>query len=349
MVERTRNPPVAKRVHSQALARCMKLATLAALLLRGLWVLGTGRLFSERRQQQRMMAWSASILQALDVTLRTEGDWPAEACLLSSNHISWIDTLLISSRIPAGFIAKSQIRRWPLIGRFVGGSGGIFIERRDIRSLDAGVRQAAARLAAGKHVCWFPEGTTTDGFHLRNFTATFFQAAIDAGSPVVPVAVRYSIAGNRSDVPAWVGNESFWKGLLRVMDHPGLTADLRIGMPIPTRGEDQDALARKACQQVALLEDLQESFREPIAPRPVDPESPLYRLVVQKLEAIVETPIHAQSTFGEIELDSLSALPLLFELENFLGRPIDDSILEVLHPSATVAEFVATLEEMRRA
>src|SRR5690606_25585081 len=99
--------------------------------------------------------------------------------LVVANHMSWLDPLLLSATGATAFIAKRDIEGWPLVGRFVGNAGGVFIDRVDYAGLDPVIRHLGERLArrAGP-ICFFPEGTTNDGTALLPFATSFFEAAI---------------------------------------------------------------------------------------------------------------------------------------------------------------------------
>ena len=95
----------------------------------------------------------------------------------------------------ARFVSKADVRHWPLLGWLVDAAGTLYIERERKRDAMRVVHQMAEALAAGDMVAVFPEGTTGDGRALLPFHANLLQAAIAAGAPVQPVALRFSDAG----------------------------------------------------------------------------------------------------------------------------------------------------------
>jgi 1-acyl-sn-glycerol-3-phosphate acyltransferase len=119
--------------------------------------------------------------------------------LLVANHISWIDIYVINSALPAAFVAKEEVRHWPLIGWLAARNDTVFL-RRGSRGHARIINQEIAEiLDQEKYVAVFPEGTTTDGTHLLHFHAALIQPALAASRPVLPVAISYwEVDGTRS-------------------------------------------------------------------------------------------------------------------------------------------------------
>ncbi|MFY8043890.1 MAG: lysophospholipid acyltransferase family protein, partial [Rhodoferax sp.] len=76
--------------------------------------------FSRRTQQQRddaVQAWALAMLARLAIKLVVNGKPPSEGpVLLASNHISWLDIVVIHAARHCRFISKSEIQHWPLVG-----------------------------------------------------------------------------------------------------------------------------------------------------------------------------------------------------------------------------------------
>jgi 1-acyl-sn-glycerol-3-phosphate acyltransferase len=158
-------------------------------------------------RQARIGWWSAGLLRAFGVTLTCEGQFRAGANLLVANHISWLDIATMHAVCPrARFVAKADVRHWPLLGWLIGAVGTLFIERERKRDALRVVHQMAEALEDGDVVAVFPEGTTSDGRALLPFHANLLQAAIAAEVPVQPVALRYTEPGlTWSPTVSWLG------------------------------------------------------------------------------------------------------------------------------------------------
>ncbi|HEU4426293.1 MAG TPA: 1-acyl-sn-glycerol-3-phosphate acyltransferase, partial [Pilimelia sp.] len=113
--------------------------------------------------------------------------------------------------------------------------------------LPATVRQVADALRAGYVVAAFPEGTTWCGASTGRFRPALFQAAVDAGVPIVPVSLGYWSSGRRTAVPAFVGDDTLWRSVRRVLAVRGLEVRATAGSALhPVPLADRRVLARIA-------------------------------------------------------------------------------------------------------
>ena len=165
-------------------------------------------------------------------------------CLLVLNHVSWLDIVLVNAAHPAVFIAKSEIARWPLVGKLVTRAGTLYIERGSHRALRKTNQHVSATLLSGSLVACFPEGTTTIGDHVGRFHTGLFQPAIDARAIVAPAALRYLDAeGRRCDAAAYVGDDSLAQSLWMLASTPSLTAKLEFLAPVASGGRERRELS----------------------------------------------------------------------------------------------------------
>lgn len=138
--------------------------------------------------------------------------------LVVSPHMSWVDVLVIAALTPAAFVAKAELTRWPGLSLLARVMKVIPIDRSKLRRLPDVVGTVAARLRAGQTVVAFPEGTTWCGLAQGPFRPAMFQAAIDAGRPVQPLRLSYHHRdGSASTVPAFVGNDTMLRSVLRLL------------------------------------------------------------------------------------------------------------------------------------
>lgn len=193
-----------------------------------------------RRGAARMI--SRGILAALGVKLVCRGPVPRPGSLLVANHVSWLDVVALLAVTPVRLVAKHDVRGWPAVGVLATRAGSIFVDRTRPKRLPALVAEVAAALRAGRSVAVFPEGTTFCGAERGRFRPAVFQAAVDAGAPVVPIAIRYGSAA-----ASFVGDDTLWSSVRRVAGLRGLTVTL-IGSPAlrPEPGADRRVLARAA-------------------------------------------------------------------------------------------------------
>lgn len=108
-----------------------------------------------------------------------------------ANHISWSDIHALNSIVSLRFIAKSEIKNWPIFGYLVSSANTLFIDRNSKKDAKRTIDIATQSLLAGDNLCFFPEGTTTDGTIIKPFKSSLIQAAITAKATIWPVAIRY--------------------------------------------------------------------------------------------------------------------------------------------------------------
>jgi 1-acyl-sn-glycerol-3-phosphate acyltransferase len=201
---------------------------------------------------RRVAWWSARMLALLGIALRVNGTPRPGPVLFVSNHVSWLDILAINAVHPARFVAKADVRHWPLLGWMVTCGGTLFIERERKRDALRVVHQVAEALRAGHTVAVFPEGTTSYGDVLLPFHANLLQAAIATETPVQPVALRFSDAGSAvSRAATYVGETTLTQSLWAVVMAQGMIVSVQMLPPEGTRHLDRRALAQRLQQQIA--------------------------------------------------------------------------------------------------
>lgn len=207
-----------------------------------------------RAREQMVRTIFRGVLRAFGVKLVVRGgeDFltaPAgRGALVVNNHISWLDIVAINALRPMRALAKREIASWPVLGGLVTRGGSIFLDRERLTTLPGTMAELAESLRGGSLVSVTPEGTTWCGLASGKFTTATFQAAIDGGVPVRPVALRYRLAdGRESSRPAFIGPESLIASLRRVAALRGLVLEIHICPEIaPGRAENRRELAALA-------------------------------------------------------------------------------------------------------
>ena len=177
--------------------------------------------------------WSRILLALCGVRLVLRGDPTlSQPVLWVSNHISWLDIFALNAVRATAFIAKSEIRNWPVLGWLVAGAGTIFIERASRHAVHHVGLSVQAHFARGQVVGLFPEGTTSTGFDLLPFYANLFEPARKAAVQIQPVALLYFQHDARSDVAAFVGEQTLLNSLWQVLSNSGLSIEVHFLSPI---------------------------------------------------------------------------------------------------------------------
>ena len=197
-------------------------------------------------------------MRIVGVRVRVTGRPPparGEAAMIAANHVSWIDIFAVMSVRPARFIAKSEIRAWPVAGWIADRAGTLFVQRarrHDTGRINARVHEV---LAQGDCVGLFPEGTTTQGDRLLRFHTSLFEPAVANAATIHPAAIRYRYAdGTPCRDFAYVGDLTFLQAVARVIGARGVVAHIDFADPIaPQEGLRRREAARLAHERVASL------------------------------------------------------------------------------------------------
>ncbi len=211
--------------------RAVALAFTLALVILRFWLLRLrGRLTLERRavwvQQSARM-----VLAALGVQYKVEGCPPRQG-LVVSNHLSYIDILVLSAVMPCFFVAKIEIGGWPFFGKAARTGGTIFVDRSSLASAMSVAEQMIERLklAIPVPVLLFPEGTSTDGSSVMRFHSRLIDPATSIGAPITTACVSYVIEDGTPEIElCWYGDETFTNHLWKVLGVAGFHAVVQFG------------------------------------------------------------------------------------------------------------------------
>ena len=194
-------------------------------------------------------------MRALNIKTRIHGQLPPAdtvGVMFVANHISWVDIHALNSLIPLRFIAKSDIKSWPVFGYLVTKANTLFIDRDKRHEAGHIVKNTAASLMAGDNLCFFPEGTTTDGTGTKGplvlpFKGSVLQAAISANTHVWPVAIRYvNEDGGINTEIAYAGETTLVESMQKVLKQKNPVIELHFLEPINSVGKNRRVLTQRA-------------------------------------------------------------------------------------------------------
>ena len=206
-------------------------------------------------QKRILQSWSKELLDIFAIRLLIDSDdalHSVEHGLIVTNHISWLDVFVLNAVVPMRFVAKSEVRSWPVIGWLCARAQTVFIERGKARSAARVNVQLVEMLKRGECLAVFPEGTTTDGANVAHFHSSLLQPAIDAGVPVQAIALRYQDSyGLRSDAPAYIDDLSFGSSMWQILSARHLQVRLVAAAPLAAVDADRRSLTQSAHQAIA--------------------------------------------------------------------------------------------------
>jgi lyso-ornithine lipid O-acyltransferase len=233
---------------------------LAALLAVIAW---SAALYAADRGNRRDAAGKARWLQAtcrralrvLAVEIESRGE-PARGAVIVANHVSYLDVLVIAALAPVVFVAKKEVRGWPVFGWFAAKAGTRFIDRNRRGDVARIGEELGPVMAAGLTIVLFLEGTTTDGREVLPFKASLLEPAVRNGWAVVPAGLVYAVPAGRS-----VESEVCWWGDMTLAPHlwnftklPWVRARVAWGAAVTAdAGVDRKELAERLREQVVAL------------------------------------------------------------------------------------------------
>ena len=197
---------------------------------------------------------ASTVLTRIGMQVVTDGDPPLHG-LLVSNHLSYLDVLAYASIAPCVFVAKEEVRRWPVFGAFATMAGTIYVNRAHGAANGGAVALIEEALAAGVPVVLFPEGTSSDGRQVLPFHARFFEPAIRAGALVTAAAISYASSTAEEAALAYHGDDVFGMHLMRTLGQRNLAARIAFSADAKRYAERKEA-ARATQAEVELLRDV---------------------------------------------------------------------------------------------
>ncbi len=202
---------------------------------------------SRRTASRLAVIWHRMVLWMFGIRVTVFGtpsrDHPL---LLVSNHISWKDILVLGSIKPLSFIAKADMKSWPVFGQLARLQRTIFVEREMRRKTGVQASEIAERMNDGDVIVLFAEGTTSDGNQLLPFNSSLIGAAQRAlenseksSVAIQPIAIAYTkmhgVALGRYFRPdaAWPGDVALGSHIFNIVKQGALDVEVHFGEPIP--------------------------------------------------------------------------------------------------------------------
>jgi 1-acyl-sn-glycerol-3-phosphate acyltransferase len=165
--------------------------------------------------------------------------------LLVCNHVSYVDIIVLVSLTPSMFVAKREVKSWPVMGLMAQLGGTLFIDRQRRTHVGEINDDIQAALANGALVIVFPEGTSSDGKTLLPFRSSLLEPATQQKHPLTIGRICYTQADGTHDaeVSYW-GDAVFFPHLLNLLSKPKVRATVRFA-PVEQHSADRKELAQQ--------------------------------------------------------------------------------------------------------
>lgn len=236
------------------------LSCLAFIVIRNQWA-------RRRYLGKQLLFFSRLALKGVDIEVSTHG-WDHKKLynskpltyLIVSNHLSYLDILIIATVIPITFVSTIEVKEDPFLGPLVTMGGVLFIERRSLKNLRREISNLAKGLQENLYVCIFPEATSTDGTEVLRFRPPLYRAAVDTGSPVLPICINYDeienqpVTSKNRDYLCYYGEMSFFPHLWKLMKLRRVKVSLNFASPLAVTPETTASdLAKESHKKISSL------------------------------------------------------------------------------------------------
>jgi 1-acyl-sn-glycerol-3-phosphate acyltransferase len=227
----------------------VRVAMMVAILIACLPFHYLWRLFGRKSPWPRIfLGWVGHVA---GLRARIVGTPLRDHVLFVSNHLSWIDIMLIAGASGSAFVSRDDVAGWPILGWLARINHTIFVARTQRGAVRDQADALRAALASGRPVALFPEGTTEGGSEILPFRASLLASLYPPieGVMVQPIALDYGKAAY--DI-AWVGKEPAAANAKRVLSRGGsVPVTINFLEPIdPRRFPDRKALADAAREEI---------------------------------------------------------------------------------------------------
>jgi lyso-ornithine lipid O-acyltransferase len=197
---------------------------------------------------------SRRVLRLFQFKTQMTGPVPVRG-LLISNHLSYLDVLVLSSLTPAVFVSKHDVKFWPVFGRFAVLAGTVFVDRARRFQVGQVNDEITAALNQGALVVLFPEGTSSNGQTLLPFKSSLLEPATNPARPLAIGWIHYEIDdGDPGAEVCYWGDHAFFPHMLNLLGKRTVRATVRFG-PFSERGGDRKELARRLRAEILDLKE----------------------------------------------------------------------------------------------
>jgi 1-acyl-sn-glycerol-3-phosphate acyltransferase len=172
--------------------------------------------------------------------------------LVTSNHLSYLDILVLAAEAPAVFVSKIEIASWPIFGWFARAAGTVFVERERRTGTGPANERVTGLLRRGRLVILFPEATSSDGQTVLPFRSSLLQPAVTLGCFTTAACLSYSVAdGHVGDEICYWGDMHFVSHLMNLLGKKAIHAS--VSFEPAELGSNRKALARQLHRRVLAL------------------------------------------------------------------------------------------------
>ena len=196
--------------------------------------------------------WCRFACHVLGVRVTTYGTFLSSG-LLVSNHLSYLDIIVLSSIRPCVFVAKRNVASWPLFGWLAKAAGTVFVDRGRRFQTRKGVDVIESAIASGSVVVLFPEGTSSDGSTVLPFKSALLESAVKLRCPIAAASIDYALNdGSVADEVCYWRDMTLVPHLLNLVFKREIRANYFF-LPAKIRAGNRKEIARELHDEIASM------------------------------------------------------------------------------------------------
>ncbi len=221
--------------------------------------------------------YARRVLKLFNVDVEVKGVGPEimkkRNFLVVSNHMSYVDILLLSSIQPCVFVTSVDLGEQFFLGPMAEMGGSIFVERRHRGQINRDIEVIANVLKAGHNVVIYPEGTSSNGERVLPFKRSLLMSAVHAGVDILPLTLKYveidgePFSEKNRDRVCWYGDMPFFPHFLSLMKVRSIRAELYFHEPLAVTKESTRVELADACYRL-----ISQTYGEPFKSKPAGEE-----------------------------------------------------------------------------
>lgn len=220
-----------------------------------------GRAGSLHERAHWLQFWARGLLRIFNARVSFKGTPPRRGILVS-NHLSYVDVLVLGSIQPLVLVSKSEVRSWPVIGPLTRCAGTLYVRRQSRSDVGRLNQEIAGVVNAGVVVALFPEGTSSDGSGVLPFRSSLLGPAEEGDVPVTPAWIGYTLEeGSVADEICYWRDMTFFSHMLNLLAKESFEAFVHFGEPVEG-GMDRKEMALELHARVCELKEARHDVRK---------------------------------------------------------------------------------------
>lgn len=201
---------------------------------------------------------SKRVLRVFRVQAQVGGRIPSSG-LLVCNHLSYLDILLLGTQAPCVFVAKRDVRGWPVLGWFARLAGTVFVHREKRSRAAQSNDEIEAALQTGVLVVLFPEGTSSGGDTVLPFKSSLLEPATNRQHSLAAGHIAYELAdGDASEEVCYWKDMTLLPHLINLLGKGDIRASVSFA-EFRRECADRKELARQLHAEVLRLKAVNET------------------------------------------------------------------------------------------